>query len=236
MISDPKEKYETERTFYFQELSDTGWYVVSAIDNDLVRTETNTLRKSLFIVAGVILTGSLIAEAIVRMRSLNKTIETERALERLRVEEEQRASLEEAKEKAEAANRSKTSFLFNMSHDIRTPMNAIVGFTNMAIKNIDSREKVLDSLTKTQKSSELLLSLINDVLEMSRIESGKRELVLENGYFPDAFSHIDSVLTELAKAKDIDLTFEVKDVRDPYIIVDRTRFNRVQLHLPSYFP
>ena len=221
----------TERTFYLQELSDTGWYVVSAIDNNLVNIETNSLRKNLFIVAAVILSCSLLAEAIVRKKSLNKTIETERALERLRVEEEQRASLEEAKEKAEAANRSKTSFLFNMSHDIRTPMNAIVGFTNMAIKNIDDKEKVLDSLNKTQRSSELLLSLINDILEMSRIESGKRELVLESGNMAEAFSHIDSIMMELAKAKDIDLEFEIKDIRDPYILVDKTRFNRVFLNL-----
>lgn len=221
----------TERTFYFQELSDTGWYVVSAIDNDLVKKETNSLRKSLFIVATCILAGSLAAEAVVRKRSMNKTIKVERALERLRVEEEQRVRLEEAKEKAEAANRSKTSFLFNMSHDIRTPMNAIVGFTNMAIKNIDDREKVLESLTKTKKSSELLLALINDILEMSRIESGKRELVLENGYMPKCFFNIDTVLTELAKAKDIEIIFEVSDIRDEYILVDKTRFNRVFLNL-----
>ena len=221
----------TERTFYLQELSDTGWYVVSAIDNHLVRAETSSLRTRLFIVAAVILAVSLLVEAIVRRKSLSKTLEAERALERLRVEEEQRARLEEAKEKAEAANRSKTSFLFNMSHDIRTPMNAIVGFTNMALKNIDDREKVLDSLQKTQKSSELLLSLINDILEMSRIESGKRELVLENGDLHDAFSHIDSVMLELAKAKDIDLTFEIRDVRDAHVLVDKTRFNRVLLNL-----
>ena len=221
----------TERTFYFQELSDTGWYVVSAIDNNLVRTETNSLRMNLFIVAGAILVVSLIVEAIVRRRSLNKTIKAERTLERLRVEEEQRARLEEAKEKAEAANRSKTAFLFNMSHDIRTPMNAIVGFTNMALKNIDDRDKVLDSLTKTQKSSELLLSLINDILEMSRIESGKRELVLEKGNVRNSFSHIDSVMMELAKAKDIDLSFEVGDIKDAHVLVDKTRFNRVMLNL-----
>ena len=221
----------TERTFYLQELSNTGWYVVSAIDNALVRTETNSLRRSLFIVAALILAGSLLVETAVRKKSLDKTIETERALERLKVEEEQRASLEAAKEKAEAANRSKTSFLFNMSHDIRTPMNAIVGFTNMAIKNIDNREKVLDSLTKTQKSSELLLSLVNDVLEMSRIESGKRELVLENGCVQEPFSHIDSIMMELAKAKDVNLSFEVRDIRDPYVLVDKTRFNRVLLNL-----
>ena len=221
----------TERTFYFQELSDTGWYVVSAIDNNLVKTETNSLRTTLFTVAGVILLISLIIEYIARKKSLNNAIKTERALERLRVEEEQRARLEEAKEKAEAANRSKTSFLFNMSHDIRTPMNAIVGFTNMAIKNIDDREKVLDSLNKTQKSSDLLLSMINDILEMSRIESGKRDLVLENACMHDAFSYIDSIMTELATSKDIDLTFEIRDIRDPYVLVDRTRFNRVFLNL-----
>ena len=221
----------TTRTFYFQELSDTGWYVVSAIDNGLVTSETRSLRKTLFLVATGILAASLVAEAIVRIRSLDKTIETERALERLKVEEEQHARLEEAKEKAEAANRSKTSFLFNMSHDIRTPMNAIVGFTNMAIKNIDDREKVLDSLNKTKKSSELLLSLINDILEMSRIESGKRELVLENGDMMNAFSQIDSIMTEQAKAKDIDLAFEIRDIRDRYVLVDKTRFNRIFLNL-----
>ena len=221
----------TERTFYLQELSNTGWYVVSAIDNNLVRKETNSLRINLFAIAGVILIISIIVEAIVRKKSLDKTIETERALERLKVEEEQRASLEEAKEKAEAANRSKTSFLFNMSHDIRTPMNAIVGFTNMAIKNIDDKEKVMDSLDKTKKSSELLLALINDILEMSRIESGKRELVLEEGNMNEAFSHIDSIMLELAKAKDIDLQFEIKDIKNPRVLVDKTRFNRVFLNL-----
>ena len=221
----------TIRTFYFQELSDTGWYVVSAIDNDLVRSETGALRRSMFLAALLILAVSILVELIVRKKNLDKTIEAERTLERLKVEEEQRARLEEAKEKAEAANRSKTSFLFNMSHDIRTPMNAIVGFTNMAIKNIDDRDKVMDSLQKTKKSSDLLLSLINDILEMSRIESGKRELVLENGVMAEAFSHVDSVMQELAKAKDIDLSFEITGIRDNFVRVDRTRFNRVLLNL-----
>lgn len=220
-----------ERTFYFQELSDTGWYVVSAIDNGLVSGETRSLRGTLFVAAGVIFVISLIIELILRKKSLDRTIEQERMRERLKVEEEQRASLEEAKEKAEAANRSKTAFLFNMSHDIRTPMNAIVGFTNMAIKNIDDKDKVLESLDKTQKSSELLLALINDILEMSRIESGKKELVLEEGNMDNAFSHIDSIMTELAQAKDIGLEFEVQDIRDKYILVDKTRFNRIFLNL-----
>ena len=220
-----------QRTFYFQELSDTGWYVVSAIDNDLVNDAVNDLRDRLFVSAVMILCLSLAAEAIVRRRSLNRTIETERALERLKVEEEQHARLEEAKERAESANRSKTSFLFNMSHDIRTPMNAIVGFTNMAVKNIDDRDKVMECLKKTQTSSELLLSLINDILEMSRIESGKKELVLEKGNMYEAFSYVDSIMAELAKPKNIELSFEVNDIRDADVLVDKTRFNRVILNL-----
>ena len=81
-------------------------------------------------------------------------------------------------EKAELANKAKSAFLFNMSHDIRTPLNAMIGFTDMAVKNIDDKAKALDCLSKSKLSSEHLLSLINDVLDMSRIESGKVELDL----------------------------------------------------------
>ena len=221
------------RTFYIRELSNTGWYVVSAVDNSLVTRETDMLRRNLFVFAAGILIVAMIAEAIIRKRSLGKTIETERTMERLRVEEEQRVRVEEAWKKAEEANRAKTSFLFNMSHDIRTPMNAIIGFTNMAIKNIDDREKVTDCLNKTQKSGELLLSMINDVLEMSRIESGKQELVPEDFNITEIFSYVDSVLLELAKAKDITLTFETDDIRDAFVTADLTRINRVLLNLAT---
>ena len=85
-------------------------------------------------------------------------------------------ALSDAVAAAETANRAKSTFLSNMSHDIRTPMNAIIGFTTLAISNIDDKNRVKDYLSKTLASSNHLLSLINDVLDMSRIESGKIHL------------------------------------------------------------
>ena len=87
--------------------------------------------------------------------------------------EAQRADLEDALAAAQHANRAKTTFLNNMSHDIRTPMNSIIGFTSLAAAHIDNTEQVKDYLTKIATSSNHLLSLINDVLDMSRIESGR---------------------------------------------------------------
>ncbi len=85
-------------------------------------------------------------------------------------------ALSDAVAAAETANRAKSTFLSNMSHDIRTPMNAIIGFTTLAVSNIDDKDRVKDYLTKTLASSNHLLSLINDILDMSRIESGKLQL------------------------------------------------------------
>ena len=144
-----------------------------------------------------------------------------------------REDLRAALIRAEAANKSKTSFLFNMSHDIRTPMNAIVGFTNMAMKNIDDKDKVIDSLKKTQESSGLLLSLINDILEMSRIESGKTELNNELTDVRNYSTNINSVMNELALSKSINLKFELGEIRDIYVNMDRSRVNRILLNLGS---
>lgn len=97
---------------------------------------------------------------------------SESTKERNRKEKE----LLEARRMAESANNAKTAFLFNMSHDIRTPMNAIIGFANLLEKHFDDREKVQNYIKKIKSSSEFLLSLINNVLEMARIESGKMTL------------------------------------------------------------
>ena len=144
-----------------------------------------------------------------------------------------REELNAALERAESANQAKTAFLFNMSHDIRTPMNAIEGFTNMAIKNIDDKEKVLDCLQKTKASGELLLSLINDILEMSRIESGKMDLTLSPHDIRTYARKIDSVLKELAEPKNINLSFELGEIRDAFVDLDEGRFNRILLNLGS---
>ena len=141
--------------------------------------------------------------------------------------------LREALEKAEAANKSKTDFLFNMSHDIRTPMNAIMGFNKMAIRDIDSKEKVLDYLSKTQKSGDILLSLINDILDMSRIESGKVQLNEESFAVENIFTDIAPMMYELAKPKNIKVSFSFGEIKNKYILCDIMRTQRILVNIIS---
>ena len=146
--------------------------------------------------------------------------------------EKQQVMLQKALSMAQSSDRAKTTFLSNMSHDIRTPMNAIVGFTGLAMAHIDEKEVVLDYLRKLGQSSNHLLSLINDVLDMSRIESGKMQL-----------SEKDEDLIEIIKAlkdivqADVDskkLAFEVKmNICDSGIVCDKLRLNQVLLNVLS---
>ena len=143
----------------------------------------------------------------------------------------QKTAVESAK--AEAASEAKTSFLFSMSHDIRTPMNAIMGFTNIAKKNMDNKEKLQDSLDKIQKSGSLLLSLINSILDMSRIESGKATLNETAADVRASFTDLESTLAELAKSKDIELSFKIADIKNPFVYVDCDRANRIFMNIIS---
>lgn len=137
-----------------------------------------------------------------------------------------RFDLEQAKILAEAANNAKTTFLFNMSHDIRTPMNAIIGFAKLAKNHIDDNERVLDCLDKLELSADQLLNLINDVLEMSRIEAGKLEITELPGDITRAFYDINPMLESLAISKSIDYTTTIGDIQDRFIWVDRTHCHR----------
>ena len=114
-------------------------------------------------------------------------------------------ALSEAVAAAETANRAKSTFLSNMSHDIRTPMNAIIGFTTLAVSNIDDKERVKDYLTKTLASSNHLLSLINDVLDMSRIESGKIHLEETEVNLSDVLHDLKTIVSGQIHAKPLDL-------------------------------
>ena len=139
----------------------------------------------------------------------------------------------ETLERAEAANKAKTLFLNNMSHDIRTPMNAIMGFTDIAIKNIDNKQKAIECLTKAKTSSEYLLSLINDILDMSRIESGKVELEEKPADILECGKQIKPMLVDLAQRKDITIDFTVNDIRDRYVYLDYLRMNQVIINIVS---
>ena len=136
-------------------------------------------------------------------------------------------------EKAELANKAKSAFLFNMSHDIRTPLNAMIGFTDMAVKNINDKAKVLDYLSKSKLSSEHLLSLINDVLDMSRIESGKVELDLNPVNLDENGDDIVPMLKALAEKKNVHFEFVRHDVENRYVYVDFLRMNQVIINVVS---
>ena len=137
------------------------------------------------------------------------------------------------RQKAEIASKAKTDFLFNMSHDIRTPMNAILGFTNMAMSDLGDTGKVRESLMKVRLSGNMLLSLINDILDMSRIESGKVTIETVKADLKTVFENIRSVMANLASSKDIDLCFDVSGIRDRYVHADISRVDRVLVNLIS---
>ena len=164
------------------------------------------------------------------------------AVEHLRMEQKQKyhARLEEQNRKLEiavrheaAANRAKREFLFNMSHDIRTPMNAIIGFTSLAATHIDNKEQVLDYLKKISTSSQHLLSLINDVLDMSRIESGKVKLEEKSVHLPDLVHDVRAIIQPNISSKRLALFIDTMDVVDEDIIADPLRLNQVLLNILS---
>ena len=142
-------------------------------------------------------------------------------------------ALSDAVAAAETANRAKSTFLSNMSHDIRTPMNAIIGFTTLAISNIDDKNRVKDYLSKTLASSNHLLSLINDVLDMSRIESGKLHLEEVEVNLSDVLHDLKTIVSGQIYAKQLELYMDAMDVTDEDVYCDKTRLNQILLNLLS---
>lgn len=151
----------------------------------------------------------------------------------IRNEMEKKNLLEDALMQANRANKAKSVFLSNMSHDIRTPMNAIVGFTSLAINHIDRKEQVEEYLKKIMTSGNHLLSLINDVLDMSRIESGKIHLDEKPCSLPDILHGLRSILQADIHAKQLELYIDAVDVLDEDIYCDKLRLNQVLLNLLS---
>ena len=142
-------------------------------------------------------------------------------------------ALSEAVHAAETANRAKSTFLSNMSHDIRTPMNAIIGFTTLAVSNIDDKKKVQDYLGKILSASNHLLSLINDILDMSRIESGKIQLEETEVSLSEVLHDLKTIVSGQIHAKQLELYMDVMDVTHENVYCDKTRLNQVLLNLLS---
>ncbi|MDO4483281.1 MAG: ATP-binding protein [Clostridia bacterium] len=146
---------------------------------------------------------------------------------------EQGEQLRTALDAAEAANRAKTVFLNNMSHDIRTPMNAILGFAGLAQTHSDKPEAVKDYLSKIQVSGEHLLMLINDVLDMSRIESGKVTLREKTANLTELLDELKIVLQTDIRQKQLDFSMDARGIRHEQIVCDKLRLNQVLINLMS---
>ena len=148
-----------------------------------------------------------------------------------RKEIEQQQALEDAKLKAEAANKAKSTFLFNMSHDIRTPMNAIIGYSSMAEKYLQDPEKIQDCLEKVKMSSEHLLKLINDVLDMARIENGKITLEEKPINLRETINKIVEMESVNANMNQLDLDVTFKDLENEFVIADEFRLSQIFLNI-----
>ena len=200
---------------------------------DMILDNMATVGTILFAIAALVII-FLIHEARRRDRLV---VEKEAALEELEAKNQELAksekALSDALVAAEHANRAKTTFLNNMSHDIRTPMNAIVGFTALAASHIDNEEQVKDYLGKIAVSSEHLLSLINDVLDMSRIESGKMTLEETDVHLPDVIHDLRTIIQSNVTSKQLELFIDTQDVVHEDIIIDKLRLNQVLLNLLS---
>ncbi len=145
----------------------------------------------------------------------------------------QKLDLQDALAAAQHANRAKTTFLNNMSHDIRTPMNAIIGFTSLAAAHIENTEQVQDYLSKITTSSNHLLSLINDVLDMSRIESGKVKIEEQETSLPEIMHDLKTIVQADITSKRLEFYIDTDDVVNEHVLCDKLRLNQVLLNLLS---
>lgn len=145
--------------------------------------------------------------------------------------EEQQKKIQKAYQAAELANKSKTNFLFSMSHDIRTPMNAITGFTALAKKYCDDKERLFEYLDKIDLSGKELLVLINQILEMSRIESGKVEFNETAVNIREKFASKIAVLSGQAKTKGLTFNYHLDDIQHEYVYADEARMSSIILNV-----
>lgn len=221
LVYEPDKKQffdETRREVIIRKLENSDTYFVNTrFDRD------NTIRYFQLKFSAVREDGKLIG-MVVGLHSID---------EQMKAEIKQRKDLENALQKAETASRAKTDFLFYMSHDIRTPMNAILGYTDAAIRHFKDGDRAMDSLKKIKSSGAHLLGLINDILEMSRVESGKMELTEHPIDIRDLIDTTDNMGKALAIPKSIKFTTVLEDLNNPYVYADELHYSEVIINLIS---
>ncbi len=207
----------------FMPMEKEEWYFIMAIPDSIIHGQVQDIIQ-LYVLFWTL------SVAVVLFATI--TIYMDERRMRLK-ERKHRKEMSEALELANQGNQAKTTFLNNMSHDIRTPMNAIMGYTSLAIAHMDDGEKVRDYLEKVNQSSAHLLSLINDVLDMSRIESGKLEIEEKPESLPDILHTLRDIMQADIHSKQLDFYIDIMGVTDEDIYCDKLRLNQVLLNIIS---
>ena len=222
---------------YMWSVNDGTIFLVGYVPVEAIQQEGRTVNQNIAIVVSSLLTAFFLCIALYyrswsQQERLRREQEEERKLYSQK-QREQTQALQEALMQAQHANSAKTTFLSNMSHDIRTPMNAVLGFTTLLAKDAENPAKVREYTKKITASGQHLLSLINDILDVSKIESGKVVLNLEQFALNDVVSSVDAIIQPMAKARGQEFHTEVTGIRHEYLVGDETRINQILINLLS---
>ena len=205
-------------------------YLIGYVPIEAIQREGKAVNQNILFVVAVMLIAFFLCCVLYyfnqrQQRKIMRDREAERELHN--------KQLAEALHAAQLASSSKTMFLSNMSHDIRTPMNAVLGFTTLLAKDAENPDKVREYTKKITASGQHLLSLINDILDVSKIESGKVVLTVEEFTLNDLVSSIDAIIRPMASARAQEFHVEVRDIKHERLLGDETRINQILINLLS---
>ena len=215
---------------YMWSVNDGTIFLVGYVPVEAIQQEGRTVNQNIILVVGSMLVAFFLCIALY-YRNWRQQDRVRREREEERKHHSQQ--LAQALQAAQIASESKTTFLSNMSHDIRTPMNAVLGFTTLLARDAENPAKVREYTKKITASGQHLLSLINDILDVSKIESGKVVLNLEKFALNDVVSSVDAIIQPMAKARGQEFHLEVKGIRHEYLVGDETRINQILINLLS---
>lgn len=205
-------------------------YLIGYVPVEAIQQEGKTVNQNIFIVVFVMFVAFTLCFILYYFNQKQQNrVRKEREIER----EIHNKQLAEALQAAQLASNSKTTFLSNMSHDIRTPMNAVLGFTALLARDAENPDKVKEYTKKITASGQHLLSLINDILDVSKIESGKVVLNLDEFTLNDLVSSVDAIIRPMAKTKNQNFYVEVTGIKHEYLLGDETRINQILINLLS---
>lgn len=211
-------------------VNDGSICLIGYVPMEAIQQEGKTVNDNILIVVAVMTSAFFLCCILYYFNQRQqRKIMKEREVER----EEHNKQLTEALHAAQLASNAKTTFLSNMSHDIRTPMNAVIGFTTLLAKDADNPDKVREYTKKIMASGQHLLSLINDILEVSKIESGKMVLNEETFALNDLIASIDAIIRPMAGAKGQEFHVEIRDIKHEYLLGDETRISQILINLLS---